>query len=540
MKRVVYLIGVLSLLTSCGEEKGGKKRRIYFPEETQELERELEQNVHHDIRVASFKAKKLEVKLQKEGLLDSRDLEKGRTRYLREKILNQTFDNLYNQKEKESLKIDPADELRFFPNEVSFETKVIANEAINGSQSKSGSWSFDIKMSWRGLSKEDSLTDVLISLGSIDKKMNLLSQYGSDLIKRENGLAYSFNNQSGSKSFKLSFEQVPLSLMSHLVLPNTKVFFEIKDYRINNMGMKEFLSKKKRDQTRLIISLPYGEKYYWMKKGESLEAFLKDLDPSLELNYDHSLLSFLGHAQDEVFSYPDRVLINDETIDENLSFWWANRDEDLSKIKANGKTIVLSYFSLKELKRSQMIWSPLNFKFDDSFELSEKSSRAVVGKVKKYSVAYGYKDTVKEIPYEIGSEVCLEDNRFERKGVDCHIVWNPAFSYPVAHFRHQVVEAKKEREILEKELKLRKNDQVKKMTTGWIKVSSVSNEIVEIKKEALDEIGGGFVGWKAYDSRLNGYKVRAPFDSLASHQILNGHENEYEFNGWKLEFPAKN
>lgn len=540
MKKMIFLFGILSLLTSCGGEKGGKKRRIYFPESDQQLEQETKTEVRRNIRVASLRAEKLEVNLQNEGILDSRNLSRGKSRFLREKILGQVFENIYNQKEKQNLLVDSSDELKFYPNEVSFETKLITSEAIDRSTSKTGSWSFNIKMSWGGLSKDDSLTNILVSLGSLDRKSKQLGQYGTDLIKRENGLAYSFDQKSGTKMFKLHFEDVPLSLMNSIAQPNTKIFFEIKDFKINRTGMKEFYDKNKAQKTRLIISLPYGEKLFWMNKGEKLEEFLKEIDPSLEINYDHSLLSLFGLTQDEVFSYPDRNILNDRSIDEGLSFWWSNQNEDISKVKAEGKTIVLSYFSLKQLKNNQELWSPLSFKFNDSVELKEFSQKGIVGKIEKYSVKYDYEDSEKQIPYEIGQKVCMEDNRFERKASDCSIHWNPAFSYPIASFRKQVVKGSRRRDIIEKEILIKNNEHQIEARAGWVEVKHITGEVLEVKKESLHEINGGFVGWKVYDSRLNAYQVRAPFDSLASYQILNGFENEYVFNGWKREFPARN
>lgn len=536
---MIFLLGVLSFLSGCGGEKGGKKRRIYYPQNEQELEQEINSVESRNIRIASFRADKLEVNLKNEGILDSRNLEKGRTRYLREKILGHAFENIYDQKEKQSLLIEASDERKFFPNEVSFETKLIASEAIHSSESQSGSWSFNIKMSWRGLLEKDNLSDILVSLGSIDKKSKVIGQYGTDLIKKENGLAYSFDKESGLRKFNLKFEDLPLSLMNSIVEPNTKIFFEIKDFKINEKGMKEFYQEQSVDKTRLVISLPYGERFYWLKKGESLKDFLKGIDPSFELNYDHSLLSLFGHTQDEVFSYPDRNILNDESIEEGLSFWWCNKDEDLSKIKADGSTIVLTYFSLKELKNNQELWIPLSFEFKESIPLKVEDRKGIIGKVKKYSVEYRFQESEKQIPYEIGSKVCMEDNRFERKGGDCSIHWNPAFSYPVARFRRQVIDEKKEREISKKEILIKNNEREKEASAGWLEVKHITNEILEVNKESLNAVGGGFVGWKTYDSRLNGYQVRAPYDSLASYEILKGFENEYKFKGWKLVFPAK-
>ncbi len=539
MKKIIFLLGVLGFLVSCEGEKGGKKRRIYYPQNEQELEHEVDKLKIRNIRIASLKAEKLEVNLKNEGILDSRKLNIGRNRYLREKILGQAFENIYNQKEKQGLLIDASDERKFFPNELSFETKLITSEAIQASESKSGSWSFNIKMSWRGLLKDDSLSDILISLGSVDKKTKVVGQYGTDLIKKENGLTYSFDNKSGMKKFNLKFEDVPLSLMNSIVEPNTKIFFEIKDFKMNKKGMKEFYQDQAAEMTRLIISLPYGEKLYWLNKGEKLEDFLTELDPSFELNYDHSLLSLFGHLQDEVFSYPDRNILNDESIDDGLNFWWSNKEGDFNKIKADGSTIVLTYFSLKEIKKNQEVWLPLRFDFKESIPLKVKDRKGIIGKVKKYSVEYRFQDSEKQIPFEIGKKVCMEDNRFERKGGDCTIHWNPAFSYPVAHFRRQIVDEKKEREIFQKEILIKKNDREKEANAGWLEVKHLTNETLEVKKESLNAIGGGFVGWKSYDSRLNGYQVRAPHDNLASYEILNGFENEYEFKGWKLMFPAK-
>jgi hypothetical protein len=538
MKKTIYFFGVLSLLSSCGGEKGGNKRRIYFPENDQHLEEEVKIKLQRNIRIASLRAENLEVNLQKEGVLDSRKLVKARIRYLRDKILGQTFENIYNQKEKQNLLIGTADELKFYPNEISFETKLITSEAIDSSSSKTGSWSFNIKMSWRGLYQNDSLTDVLVSLGSFDRKTKQFGQYGADLIKRDNGLTYSFDNETGTKKFKLNFKDIPLSLMNSITQTNAKIFFEIKDFKINKTGMKEFYLKNKGQKTRVIISLPYGEKLFWMKRGEKLEDLLKKIDPSYELNYDHSLLSLFGHTQNEVFSYPDRNILNDTSIDEGLSFWWSNIDEEVSKVKAEGRTIVLSYFSLKELRTSQELWTPLSFKFNKSFELKGRKLKSIIGKVKKFSVKYDFEDTEKEIAYEIGRRVCMEDNSFEKKASDCSVHWNPAFSYPTGVFRTQVMNGIKERDLFENEILIKRNDHHKEVLEGWVKVNDISNEALEVKKETLSKINGGFIGWKKYDSRLNAYQVRAPFDNLATYEILNGFENEYEFNGWKREFPA--
>ena len=423
--KTLFLIAAVFTYSSCGEKRGGKLRRINYPTPNFQEEREVDESKPSNIRLTTLRAKSLEMSLEREGLVDSRELERNSRRYLRDKALNFTFINIVDQVDKKTLNLTSRDEFRFFPNELSVESKMTAMKSMASTNSETGRWNLQGVVKWDGLRKNDKIENIVITLGNSTRNERHINSYGADLLRGKNGIPIVYKEQSGKINFELAYSKIPVGMMKKIAEPNSDLFLEVKDFQLNNKKMTDYLLDSRIGKVRLVVSLPYGERMFFLNKGQSVVEFLEGVDPTFELGYDGKLLSLFGSLQDDSISYPDRNMIQEDTHYGDSHFWWTNIEGELADYKADDKTIVLSYFSLKEIRSSQYIWEPTDFEFKDKFSTESLNAHGLMGAVQKKSISYQYKENSKVIPFEIGTRHCIEDDvrggRHDRKASGCYI-----------------------------------------------------------------------------------------------------------------------
>jgi len=523
MSKISILLISFSILLSC-TEKGGKSRRIIFPKQ---IDQHLQRN-QNEIRVEALSANSMSISLRNEGLIDKSTLTQRTSRYLRMKILNQAFLSLRNAEHPKEILI--SDEFRFFPGEVSGKTKMTVNEQVTESNSAFGRWSLDGRLKFKGLGDKDIIKNVIVSLGSATNSPEDIIHYGQDLIRKRDGQSVHFFNAE-EKSFSLSYSNLPIDVMNELTKVNGQIFLEIIDFDINGKKIRERLKNERENKTRVVISSTEGEAFYFLENGQSLYSFLKRIDSNVKLNYRGKISSLMGKQQDDLFSYVNRSVLDNLELYGDKKVWWSNLDESIDAYKADGSTIVLAHSTLSELRNSQYRWKEIKLKFEDHMDLKSLNAQQVMGKVSKISSEYKFIESTAVIPFEIGEKVCME--RHDRKASDCSIRWRAAFSYPTARFRRQIIEEGINRKLENKEFQIGEeyiNVFFDVEAKGLVKINNL---------ESLNVIPGGFIGWEIYDSRLNSYKTRAPFNNLTETSIKRGFHNEYFFNGWKRVYPFR-
>jgi len=532
MKFFISLTILAFVLSGCGQKRSGKRKgRINQFQQEQEI---LEAK---GLRLADLKAKKIEVHSEGNGLVEIGMLKNTKKRFLRDKILRSAFLNLADYSAKEDLRINDRDEFRFYPGEISLESKFFLNKAFEKSSEEKMSWKLEGEIAWEGLKDGEVLQNISIALGVKSVRMRELNYFGNDLLSSRRAELARFNRKKPRSAFSLSFVDLPKTVVKSIADFNKEIFLEIKDFKINKKIMKEFLSKRKTGKSRLIISTPSEEKFYMIPKGKSLKVFLEGLDKNLSFDHLGRISSFMNLNLSEMFNFPDRNILENLSVFGKKNIWWSNIDESIEDYIADGSTIVLAYTDLESLRKTRYSWSPFKKDLKEQNVFSKRNSRKIVGEITKKVKTFSFEEWTKEIPFEIAREVCLEDHRFERKGVDCHNVWEAAFSYPSGAFRKSV-ESNYVKEALKEGDVLVKSKEIKISKRGFVELNLAKNdEVLAIKNmNTLESISGGFIGWKVYDQRLNSYKTRAPYDDLRTFKIKVGQKASYQLEGWMLRF----
>ncbi|MBK24362.1 MAG: hypothetical protein CME70_10230 [Halobacteriovorax sp.] len=532
MKFFISLTILTIVLSGCGQKRSGKRKgRINQFQQEQEI---LETK---GLRLADLKAKKIEVHSEGTGLVEVGILKNTEKRFLRDKILQGAYLNLAGYSAKDDLRISDRDEFRFYPGEVLLESKFFLNKAFEKSPEERVSWRLEGEIAWEGLKEGESLQNITISLGAKSKNKRNLSYFGNDLLSSRRAEVARFDRKRSRSTFSLSFVDLPKSVVKNLADFNNDMFLEIKDFKLDQNSMKQFLSKRKNGKTRLIVSTPTEEKFYLIPNGKRLKDYLKGLDQNLSFDHLGRIDSFMNLNISELFNFPDRNILENISLYGRKNIWWSNVDEDIENYKADGSTIVLAYTDLISLRSTRYSWSPFKKELKEKNHFLKVNSRKIVGEITKRVKTYSSEEWVKEIPFEIAREVCLEDHRFERKGVNCHNVWEAAFSYPSGAFRKAVESNYLKEKIKEGEIFVQSKENTLSKR-GFLELNlQERDEVLLIKNiEKLESVSGGFIGWKVYDQRLNSYKTRAPYDDLSSFRIKVGHKSNYLLEGWKLGF----
>lgn len=525
MRTILSFLAIALLLVSCGEKRGGKRIvRFRGPKiDTKKVAKE-------GLRIATLKTSSLEVSTDNRGLVEKSKIIETNKRYLREKILNHSFLNFSGEEAKGQLRITFKDEFRFFPGEILKKTKtVLANE--DGLQAgELGGWKVQGALSFSSITKGVRLSDIIIALGSYSHSEREVNYFGSDLLRGRNGQPLVFTSKNKKKDFLLSYADIPLSSLRKMTSLNSNFFLELMDFSHENENMNDYIQNSRKGHSRLIISTPEKEQFFFMKGKTNLREFLKGIDKNAEFDYRGHLINLFGKKQDDMFARPDRNLLNDIENYGDKKVWWTNVHGDLGTSLADGSTIILSYSSYKELRGTRYRWQPLNKNFVDNLSFSEEEGEKVFGRIEKYAKTFSYNEFSKVIPFEFATEVCLEDRRFERKAVDCHMVWKPVTTYPTAVFRRQITTPFKKVDFKADELMTSRKTFQEEFLEDEVGKNGIEIELV--KPEEINMVSGGFVRWSSFDQGLNHYETRAPFDNLSSYKIKKGSSSKYEFKGW--------
>ncbi len=516
------------IFNSCGQKRSGtRKGRI------KQIKMEQDELKAKGLRLVDLKAKKIEVHSDENGLIEVGQLKVTKKRYLRDKILRNAYLDLAEYSANEELRISDRDEFRFYPGEISLESKFNLNKALSETSNEKTSWKLQGEMTWEGLVENQEIRNITMALGSRSKEEGSLTYYGTDLLVSRRAQSTNFNSENLERSFSMSFVDLPSSVIQSFADLNSNLFLEVKNFETDKKSMKSFLFDRKKGKTRLVISTPKEEIFYMIPNGNSLRGFLKKIDSGL--TYDHlgRIENFLGLNLSEMFNYPDRNTLENITLYGTKKIWWSNIGENIENYKTDGKTIVLAYADLSSLRETRFYWKAVAQELLKENKFLKKENRRIIGKITKQVKSFTFQETIKEIPFEIGRKVCMEDHRFERKGIDCHHIWEAAFSYPKARLRSSLETNFKISELNIDDVSM-ENQKSPINENGFIELDLLkSNRVLYVNNiKKLESVPGGFVGWSFYDQRLNSYKTRAPYDNLSSYPILIGYEAKYVLEGW--------
>lgn len=522
MKRIILILLPIFLVSGCFEDENKGKKKYYFPNKVEapiQLERE--------IRLSNVEAKELEMSSESFGVFSKSNLLKTKRRYLRDKILREAFFNLADQKDKKLLRITPRDEFRFFPGEFSGGDKMLSQRYFSSDGSENMNWQIWGSLKWQGIPKNKSIDKVVLNLVSRTLEDGNLSHYGSDLLKTENGRSLKFKGTE-KVSFKASFEDIPKRIFKKLTKINSNLILEILDFEFENKNMRDYLADLHKGKVRVIISSKEGEKLFFMNEGDNLSDFLKKLDPKIRYSEEGGIYRFFGHEQDLFYAYPDRNILNNSEVYGDKKIWWSNIEGDIQSYRGSKKTLVFLFATYDELRANRYHWRKKEFDLKESL-----IKGPLQGMIFKETTQYKVRTTHDVVPFEIGYEECLEDHRFERKGVDCYIHWKAARHYPTAIFNRQDLLPWREVALKKDDVSMGRNN----VPVNGVVVLEGKTSHVNIKKtNPIAAIKGGFVGWKSYPSSLDGHKVRAPHTDLNSYPIKKGLKNRFRFEGWEKVF----
>lgn len=518
----------LSLLTAgCGEKRGNKLKRTNFPKGEEKLE-EFEYESIDELMVNHIQGKSLQLRRENEALFSTSKIQIKEKRFLRSKLLNQAFMNLRNDVPKQKLNLTYKDEFRFFIGELKQQNRVVEGIKASRVEEELGSWRFKGTLSFKGISRNEKISDVFVGIGGVNANTHKLIYFGKNFLRGKNGRALAFNSKKSS-SFELDSLDLSIKKLSKLFDLNSHTFLEVIDFNYKEKSFNDYQRELREDKTRMIISLPNSEKLFFLNEGESISEFLTKLDPDVKYNFDGSISNLLEKEQDLSILSLDRETFDDLEFHGDKKIWWCNLEEGVEGTLAGERTIVLIYASINELRETQLTWSKLDFKMNTTAKKVQLNGNKTVGVISKASRKYSYTESTAVIPYEIGVRECMEDFRTERKAVDCYIAWSPASSYPTARFRNQSATVSEKREIMSGEFEFNQQG----LKHGDFVEVTKKGELALVKLEKPSGVSGGFIGWVSYHPDLNRYKTRAVGYSLATTTIKSGYSNEYTFSGWE-------
>lgn len=521
MKLLTYMTLILILISSCGEKKAGKMRKIDYQNRLKK-----ERLAQKAFSFTKVEGHHVQISLDGEGVIENAETLKSTKRFIRQKILHQVFENLRNLKDKAELEIREEDEFRFFPGEIHIAKKSKSASLINESSSGSANWKFDGEMTFRKSDEQLEIKDIVVGIGVSSDGGNNLNLLGQDVLRDKMGQIVRVVT-SQMIPLHLSYSGISPHLVNELLDVNKNLFLEVLDLKTKSENLKEYNHRVRKNQSRIIISLPSEESLHFLENGKSVKDYLKQLDPELKFNFRGEIANFLSKIQDDMYSYPNQNIIDNIQAYQSKKFWWSNIQGSVENYLTNGRTIIFSYMSLGELRKSQYRWSKLDFKISNKKKLVD---RFISGEIVKSSTEYSLHSKYVPVPLEIGTRECLEGGP-DHKRQDCYIRWKASPFESVGHFKNQETRVDLDAPYKMGEVLIDGKAQTKFISLKKGDVLTLS------EKNKIKNVNGGFVGWHKYDTRFNGYMIRSRYVDLSPAKLKQGHVNSYNFKGWELKYP---